>query len=183
MICIESSPHHQASAILESDFNTRVVCFSGRRLRHLHFQEFRCCPFAQPFLPHEEIRPAQTTFTAECSHSLPATRLLGNQLSPLRPCLLCSFGHVATLQRDTIFRKMGFVNRSPKACAVQGFTRQGSGHSGTIGSLCVLWRLPCDSARDRFIAARHSPAPFSTADHLRAEFSTPQVHASRVFHL
>ena len=49
----------------------------------------------------------------ECSHSLPAMRLLGNQLSPLRPCLLCSFEHVATLQCDAIFRKMGFVYRSP----------------------------------------------------------------------
>ena len=29
--------------------------------------------------------------------------------SPLRPCLLCSLGHVATLLYDTIFDKMGFV--------------------------------------------------------------------------
>src|SRR5882762_10350340 len=109
MICIESSPHHQASAILESDFNTRVVCFSRRRLRHLHFQELLRHASAQPLLPHEEIRPAQSTLPAERSHVQSTTRLLGNQLSPLRPCLLCSFGHVATLLRDTIFYKMGFV--------------------------------------------------------------------------
>jgi hypothetical protein len=106
---VESSPYHQASPILQSDFNTRIVWQPRRRLRHLHFQEFRRRPFAQPFLPHKEIRPAQTTLTAECRHGLPATRLLANQPSPLRPCLLRAFGHVATLRCDGVFHKMGFV--------------------------------------------------------------------------
>src|SRR5882762_11796164 len=109
MIRIESSPHDQASAILESDFNAQVAWHARRRLRHLHFQEFCRRAFAQPFLPHGEIRPAQSTLPAERSHVQSTTRLLGNQLSPLRPCLLCSFGHVATLLCDTIFYKMGFV--------------------------------------------------------------------------
>ena len=101
--------HDQASAILPSDFKTRVAWHARRRLRHLYFQEFPRRAFAQPFLPHEEIRPAQSTLRAGRSNIQSTTRLLGNQLSPLRPCLLCSFGHVATLLCDTIFHKMGFV--------------------------------------------------------------------------
>src|SRR6266850_4424679 len=108
MIRIESSRHNQASAILESDFNTRVAWHAQRRrLRHLHFQEFRRRAFAKPFLPHEEIRSAQSTLPAKRSHIQSATRLLGNQLSPLPPCLLLSFGHVATLLCEAIFHKMG----------------------------------------------------------------------------
>lgn len=80
-----------------------------RRLCHSHFQESRRRAFAPPFLPQGEIRPAQSTLPAERSHIQSATRLLGNQLWPLRPCLLRSFGHVATLLCDTIFHKMGFV--------------------------------------------------------------------------
>jgi hypothetical protein len=63
-------------------------------------------------LPHEEIRSAQITFTAERSNRLPATRLFGNRPSPLRPRFFSAFGHVATLQCDMIFCKMGFVYRS-----------------------------------------------------------------------
>ena len=88
MLPVESRTYQQASAILESDFNARVAWHARRRLRHLHFQEFCRRVFAQPFLPHEEIRPAQSTLPAERSHIQSATRLLGNQLSPLRPCLL-----------------------------------------------------------------------------------------------
>jgi hypothetical protein len=46
MIRIESSPHNQASTILKSDFNTRVIRRARRPLRHMHFQEFRRYPFA-----------------------------------------------------------------------------------------------------------------------------------------
>ncbi len=47
---------------------------------------------------------------------LPATRLFGNQPSPLRPRFLSAFGHVATLQCDTIFYKMGSVSAHESLC-------------------------------------------------------------------
>jgi hypothetical protein len=56
-------------------------------LGYFYFKDFCRRAFLQPFLPREKIRPAQTALTTKRKHRLPATRLLPNQLSPLRPCL------------------------------------------------------------------------------------------------
>jgi hypothetical protein len=108
MIRIESSPHDQASAILQSDFNTRVAWHAPRRLRHLHFQEFPRHAFAQPFLPHEKY-----DLHKACSrHNVVTSRpLLACSETSFRHFVhaFCLFGYVATLRCDTIFHKMGFV--------------------------------------------------------------------------
>src|SRR5882762_5064795 len=62
---------------------------------------------------------------AERSNRLPATRLFGNQPSPLRPRFLSSFGHVATLHCDTIFYKMGFAQRSLHSRSIQDVSASG----------------------------------------------------------
>lgn len=105
---VEPLLHDEAPAVPQANFNTRVAR-NRRALGYFNFQESCRRTFPQPFLPHKEIRSAQTTLTAERNHRLPATRLLRNQPSPLRPCLLCALGHVATLRCDGIFHKMGFV--------------------------------------------------------------------------
>jgi hypothetical protein len=51
----------------------------------------------RPFLSHTSNA---SSCAAERRHTLSAWRLLGNQSSPLRPCLLCAFDHVATLLCD-----------------------------------------------------------------------------------
>jgi hypothetical protein len=99
---IKSSPHQQAPAILQPDFDPRVAHYVGRGLRHLHFHESGRHVFPQPFLPPEEMRRAQLPLSAERCHTLPTLHLFGNQPAPLRPCISASFSlrHRATLLCD-----------------------------------------------------------------------------------
>jgi Recombinase zinc beta ribbon domain/Recombinase len=75
----------------------------------LHFEEFHPRIFAQPLLPREEIGSAKAPLAAEHRGGLPATFVLGNQFSPLRPRLPGALGHVATMQCDANLYKMGFA--------------------------------------------------------------------------
>ena len=130
MFGIESWPHHQASAIPQSDFNARIIRRARPRRRHLHFQELCCRVFLQPLLPHEEVWPAQAALAAKCFHRLSATRLLGNQLSPLRPCLLRALLHAATLQWGAAFLQDGVrltltqAQRAIRTCSTTGGWRR-----------------------------------------------------------
>jgi hypothetical protein len=68
MVRIESPLHNQASAIPESDFNTRVRR-NRRALGYFHFQESRRRSFPQPFLPDEKIRAVQAATAAKLGHT------------------------------------------------------------------------------------------------------------------
>jgi len=99
MFWIKSSPDHQASAILQPDFDPRVARYVGLGLHHSHFHKSRRRVFPQPLLPPVEMRPAQLPLAAERRHTLPTPHLFGSQPAPLRPSSSISFSlrHRATL--------------------------------------------------------------------------------------
>src|SRR5271157_6532616 len=137
MIRVESRPHQQAALVLEPNLNRRAARRHRLRRggRQFHFHKLRRLRLAQPPLPSKKLRSAYPSLAAKRRHTLPAPRLLGNHLPPLRPRLLSALPHSPRMQPRTALRKMGFTERSRKFDTPANRTQMGP------AAALLLWVL------------------------------------------